>query len=560
MTARLPENLDLIATAPEGIRKLRGLILELAVRGKLVAQDPNDEPASELLKRVDAERKRLKMPPRPPGDDAPEPFSVPKGWQWLRFGDVAQHNSGKTLDKGRNTGHSRHYITTSNLYWGRFDLANVREMPIRDEELERCTARRNDLLIFEGGEAGRAAVWDADEEICFQNHVHRARFFAGINPYYAYRILQRLDLSGEINQFRKGVGISNLSGKALATIPFPVPPLAEQHRIVAKVDELMALCDRLDAEQADAESAQARLVDTLLGTLTQSADATDLAANWQRLAEHFDTLFTTESSLDALKQTVLQLAVMGKLVPQDPNDEPARELLKRIAHERARLDAEGVRNKSAPLTASDESERSFPVPKGWAVVTLPDLCRIGGGATPSKEKASYWGKGVPWVSPKDMKVDEIIDAQDHVTELALNETSLSRIPKESLLVVVRGMILAHSFPVAVTKIEVAINQDMKSLSAFRSEVIPFLALVCKGYKSKILDLVERSTHGTCKLQSQKLFAFLFGLPPLAEQHRIVAKVDELLTLVDRLQADLAESGRRQERLAATLIDTALLAA
>ena len=122
--------------------------------------------------------------------------------------------------------------------------------------------------------------------------------------------------------------------------PFPLP-LAEQHRIVAKVDELMALCDRLEAEQADAGAAHARLVATLLGTLTQSTDAAELAANWQRLAEHFDTLFTTEASLDALKQTILQLAVMGKLVPQDPNDEPASELLKRIAKERARLEADG---------------------------------------------------------------------------------------------------------------------------------------------------------------------------------------------------------------------------
>jgi hypothetical protein len=180
-TVNLPDHLDLIAAAPAGIQKLRGLILELAVRGKLVPQDPNDEPASELLKRIAKERARLEA-----------------------------------------------------------------------------------------------------EGAC---------------------------------------------RKSKATPLFPLPPLAEQHRIVAKVDELMALCDRLEAEQADAGAAHARLVATLLGTLTQSADAAELAANWQRLAEHFDTLFTTESSLDALKQTILQLAVMGKLVPQDPNDEPASELL-----------------------------------------------------------------------------------------------------------------------------------------------------------------------------------------------------------------------------------------
>ena len=161
MTARLPKHLDLIAAAPEGIRKLRGLILELAVRGKLMPQDPNDEPARELLKRIAKERARLeaegagkRSKATPSGDDAEKSFELPETWQWVRFEEIAQHNSGKTLDKGRNSGEPRPYITTSNLYWGRFELDSVRQMLINDDELQRCTARKNDLLICEGGEAG----------------------------------------------------------------------------------------------------------------------------------------------------------------------------------------------------------------------------------------------------------------------------------------------------------------------------------------------------------------------------------------------------------------------
>ena len=134
----------------------------------------------------------------------------------------------------------------------------------------------------------------------------------------------------------------------------------------------MALCDRLEAEQTDAGAAHARLVATLLGTLTQSADAADLAANWQRLAEHFDTLFTTESSLDALKQTILQLAVMGKLVPQDPNDEPASELLKRIAKERARLEAEGICKKSKASRQLERMSGHLTLPR-WLDVGNRDI-------------------------------------------------------------------------------------------------------------------------------------------------------------------------------------------
>ena len=141
-----------------------------------------------MIKRVTSETASKKTRLQPPVEEDKQPFSVPASWKWVRFGSIAQHNSGKTLDKGRNAGQARDYITTKNSYWGRFELASVRQMLIRDEELEKCTARKNDLLICKGGEAGRAAVWELDREICFQNHVHRARLFANINPYYAFRM------------------------------------------------------------------------------------------------------------------------------------------------------------------------------------------------------------------------------------------------------------------------------------------------------------------------------------------------------------------------------------
>src|SRR5690606_10004405 len=147
--------------------------------------------------------------------------------------------------------------------------------------------------------------------------------------------------SALIDSASQTTNIANVSLAKLRPLPFAIPPLAEQHRIVAKVDELMALCDRLEAQQADADSAHAQLVQALLDSLTQASDAADFAQSWQRLAEHFHTLFTTESSIDALKQALLQLAVMGKLVAQDPSDEPASELLSRIAEEKARLVTEG---------------------------------------------------------------------------------------------------------------------------------------------------------------------------------------------------------------------------
>ena len=565
MSVALSEHLPLLASAPEGIQKLRGLILELAVRGKLVPQDPDDEPASELLKRIAKERARLeigttreKNGQTPPSGESGRPFGLPKGWEWERFGEVAE------IERGGSPRPIKSFLTDDpdGLNWIKIGDTDIggKYITSTSEKIRRegLTKTRmvypGDFLLTNSMSFGRPYITQIKG--CIHDGWLRISPPKSLDKDYLYTLLSSPFVRKLFVIAAAGAVVMNLNADKVRELSIPLPPLAEQHRIVAKVDELMALCDRLGAEQADADAAHARLVNTLLGTLTQSADAADLAANWQRLAEHFDALFTTEASLDALKQTILQLAVMGKLVPQDPNDEPASELLTRIAKERAKLEIERAVKKSKPRSLISQCEP----PEGWEPATLPDLCKIGGGATPSKAKSAYWGDGLPWVSPKDMKVEHLFDAQDHVTELALSETRLPRISSGSLLIVVRGMILLHSFPVATTRAEVAINQDMKALTPFLPELQPYIALALRGWKPQILELVDRSTHGTCKLQSEKLFTFCFAIPPLAEQHRIVAKVDELMALCDRLKADLAESRARQARLSATLIETALRAA
>ena len=532
----LTDHLPLLAGAPDGIKKLRELILELAVRGKLVAQDPSDEPAEELLGRLalktprakDAGKKLIQQEFQSI-DEKQKTFEIPDKWIWVRFGQVAQHNSGKTLDNGRNSGVLRDYITTSNLYWGYFKLENVRQMLIREDELERCTARKGDLLICEGGEAGRAAVWELESEVCFQNHIHRARLRGDLVPRFFYRMFERLKATGEIDQYRKGVGISNMSGKSLASIIFPLPPVAEQHRIVAKVDELMALCDTLESQQASAESAHVQLVQALLDSLTQASDADDFAANWQRLSKHFDTLFTTEASIEAFKQALLQLAVLGKLVPQESSDEPACAFLKK----------HGIPSKTHPL-------------RGWAYVQFGSLGEIIGGSTPSKANAEFWGGDMPWVSPKDMKRPLIEEAKDHITAKALDETSLKIVPPNSLLMVVRGMILAHSFPVALTAREVTINQDMKALLV-PDEISSYMLMYLQAVKSVMVGLVDQSSHGTCKLLSEKLWSHIVCLPPLAEQRRICATIEQLMSIVNRTSICLKDAEAMVTNLLESLV-------
>lgn len=223
------------------LKKLRQQILQDAVQGKLVPQDPNDEPASVLLERIIQNGKSL-----PAIKHEEIPFNIPESWVWCRIGEVAQHNSGKTLDSGRNTGKPRKCLTTSNLYWGFFDIDSLKTIQIEDIELERCTAKKGDLLVCEGGDAGRAAIWNYDEDICFQNHLHRIRFYGNLNTSYGYWYFLHLSQSGRIENYRKGMGISNLSGKSLSMIIIPLPPLDEQNRIVTKIKQLMSLCDILE--------------------------------------------------------------------------------------------------------------------------------------------------------------------------------------------------------------------------------------------------------------------------------------------------------------------------
>lgn len=546
MSALLTGNLPLIADAPDGIRKLRGLILELAVRGKLVPQDPNDEPASELLKQLAAEKAQLVREGKikkdnlsPPKHTKLPPFTLPLGWAWARLADTVAVVTDGDHQPPPKTDSGIPFLVIGDLNTGRVTFNGCRFVSaIYFEGLDwskRPTA--GDILYTVTGSFGIPIPVIEKSPFCVQRHVAILKAATSSPVAYLLPYMQSLSAKAFAETIATGTAQKTVPLSGLREMPIALPPVAEQHRIVAKVNELMALCDRLEAEQADAESAHARLVDALLAALTRSTDAADFAANWQRLAAHFDTLFTTEAAIDALKQTVLQLAVRGKLVPQDFKD---------ISATSVSGDADGP-----PLLA---------LPKGWETTSFGALCEVGGGMTPTKSRDDFWGEGVPWVSPKDMKVDFISESQDQITARALSETTIRTIPSGSLLVVVRGMILAHSFPVAITRVDVTINQDMKALMPRNPEIAPYLMLVCRGFKNDFLNLVERSTHGTCKLETHKLLDFSFGLPPIAEQHRIVAKVDELMALCDRLKANLATARQRQATLADTLIAAVLVAA
>ena len=247
------ENFAPLTTRFDQIKALRQTIFNLAVQGKLVEQDPNDEPVSELL-----DRRRIAV-------SRTGPFELPASWAWVNVGAVAVARLGKMLDKAKNKGTPRRYLRNVNVRWFDFDLSDLLEMRFEDSELPEFTLRFGDVLICEGGEPGRAAVWDDREnDIYFQKAIHRIRFFNIVDSGFFVKELRASADDGRLAKYFTGTGIKHFTGKGLAAYLFPLPPLAEQHRIVAKVDELMALCDGLEASLASGNDTRHQLLDALL--------------------------------------------------------------------------------------------------------------------------------------------------------------------------------------------------------------------------------------------------------------------------------------------------------
>jgi len=484
--------------------------------------------------RVVKEGKIPKPKPLPLVGEGEVLFEVPEGWVWVRLPEAVTYEVGKTpptRDPRYWTDHGIPWVSIGDMPDGGTVKTTSRTVTeaAAAEVFQKLPIPAGTLLMSFKLTIGKVAILGLD---AYHNEaIISIRPFRNVNRDYLFYCLPLLAQGGESKKAIKG---ATLNGESLARLLIPLPPLPEQHRIVAKVDALMALLDRLETARSEREASRAALRDAALAALHDAPDAETVEVAWSRIAERMDDLFRDPIDVAPLRQTILQLAVRGKLVAQDPNDEPACVLL----------------GEHAMMLADSEPWR---LPCGWAWSSMQHLGDILGGGTPSKSNSGYWRGDIPWVSPKDMKCDRIVDATDHITEVAIEGSSVRLIPAGALLMVVRGMILAHSFPTALTEVPVTINQDMKALVPFRSDLADYLLLVSKGLRDVVLRLVERSTHGTCKLSSDSLFALPLPLPPLPEQHRIVAKVNALMALCDALEARLAAAREAQAAFAAAAV-------
>jgi len=516
------------AASVYGIKKLRELILELAVRGKLVPQDPNDEPASELLEKIAAEKTRLikqgvirKENSLPAIADEEKSYQIPKSWEWVRLTDVyySISPSGKKLKTSEIVGEGKHPVVDQ----GQSYIAGY----TNDSEL--LIVIPGPVVIF-GDHTTEIKYIDfdfvagADGTKILRPYLMDERFF------YTYLKSYKLENRGYARHF-----------KVLNDNLYVLPPLAEQRRIVAKVDELMALCDQLEQQQTHSIKAHQTLVETLLGTLTHVESQQEFSAAWARIAGHFGTLFTTEASIDQLKQTILQLAVMGKLVPQDLNDEPALALLDRIAAQKAEMAKNGKLRGPTSVVPMDPEEGNFQAPPSWLWVRFGEIMinRDGERIPVSKEEREGKAKVYDYYGASGV-IDKIDDYLFDKPLLLIGEDGAN--------------LINRSTPIAfIARGKYWVNNHAHVLDGISEEFLRYIELHINAIN------LEKYVTGTAqpKMNQAKMNTIPIALPPLGEQHRIVAKVDELLALCDTLKARLADAQAIQIHLADAIVEQAV---
>ncbi|ACA84798.1 restriction endonuclease subunit S [Shewanella woodyi] len=591
----ITENLDIWTTAIEqksasgrgsskkfslhGIKKLRELILELAVRGKLVPQASREarnsasyEPASILLERIASEKaqlvkdKKIKKPKALPVISEDEkPFELPKGWEWTRLQDIG-HDLGQKTPDCEFTYIDVGAINKELGFVEEPSILKASDAPSRARKLVKrntviySTVRPYLLNIAVIGN-------DLSPEPIASTAFAIIHPLLGMNSSYIYRYLRSPCFINYVESVQTGIAYPAINDKQFFNGIIAIPPTEEQHRIVAKVDELMILCDALEAQTEASKSAHQTLVEILLGALLlPSADANSpepvespelyFIESWQRVAEHFDTLFTTSASIDTLKQTILQLAVMGKLVPQDTNDEPAAKLLERIAAEKAQLIADKKIKKQKPLPAITDEEKPFELPNGWEWARFVDIAYLitdGAHHTPK-----YIEHGIPFLSVKDMSDGKLNFGDTRFISEEQHKDLIKRCNPQ------KGDLLLTK--IGTTGVPVLINTD-KEFSIFVSVALikfstneidgNFLSLLVKSPLVKKQSQEGTQGVGNKNLVLKTISNFPLLFPPLNEQHRIVAKVDELMALCDQLKARLSDAQTIQLHLTDAIVEQAI---
>lgn len=564
---QLLEHFDRLAEAPDAVARLRRFILDLAVRGQLVEQDAGAEPAECLLKQCELERAKAvaagvvrKEKPPPILNDVP--YLLPVGWVWARLGSTGRIFNGDSVSESEKVALSKvtdgyPFIATKDVGygWQQLNYVNGLRVPVGASALK--VLRADSVLICaEGGSAGKKTGL-TDRKICFGNKLFANEPWEGISASYLLALYQSSFFYKEFSSRMTGI-IGGISRAEFVLLPVPIPPAEEQMRIVAKVDELMALCDQLEAAQQERERRRDRLAAASLQRLNQHAlDATPEAQREHArfYLKHLLLLISRPAHIKATRRAILNLAVRGKLVEQVVDAEPASVLLKRL---QADIKSYGIQNRVHPAAVSAITHGTAPyaLPAGWVWARMASLCRVvtdGDHLPPPKSD-----HGVAFLTIGNVSSGALSFANSrYVSQDYFDKITPYRKPElGDILYTVVGA--SYGRPVLVeTDQPFCVQRHIAILKPAADLQLRYLHLLLKS--QFVYDQATASLTGTAQptIPLRPLRNFLIPLPPLGMQHRIVAKVDELMALCDQLEAQLTTTQTDSRRLLEAVLETAL---
>jgi len=542
------------AEAPNGIQKLRELILQLAVQGKLVEQDPKDEPAERLLQLIKDEKLRLAQNKQikiainlSPIKNEDKLFSEPHNWTWCRLDHLCYQITDGTHFTPKYTDSGIPFLSVKDITKGFIDLSHTRFISAEEHSQlsKRCNPEKYDILFTKVGTTGIAKVIDIDIE--FSIFVSLALFkfpTCYICPYFLELLLNSPIVKQQSSDNTQGVGNKNLVLKHIKNFIVPLPPYNEQKRIVAKVDQLMALCDALAEKQRLKREAHSSLNTTCLHHLTTAPDEAEFTRHWQRIAKNFNQLYTTPQSVSQLRQAILQLAVQGKLVEQDPGEESADKLLSRIEELKSKLVKEKKIKTIKPQRTIENDEYPFQKPPGWEFVRLGTIQNFVNGYAFKSDEYSEDGIGI-------IRIGDIQNGEIKVEDMKFVPLRYKDLLDKSLLVEPEDLVIAMSGATTgklgfnKTNNEYLLNQRVGKIDFFIvDKIYGFYFLTTKIRE----NLNISSGSAIPNLSTTQINDIIFPLPPLEEQNRIVAKVDQLMALCDILEAKLTQGEQTSEKL------------
>jgi type I restriction enzyme S subunit len=557
---RLLGHYEQIADAPDAIARLRRFILDLAVRGKLVPQDANDEPASELLKRVAKEKARLdrkertKREPRNHNGEA-EPVELPRGWALARLAELVSILNGRAYKQNELLSAGTPVLRVGNL----FTSDRWYYSTLLLEEDKYCD--KGDLIFAWSASFG-PFIWTG-EKVIYHYHIWKLPLHseADLNKLYLYNFL--LQKTREIKEAGHGISMIHMTKEKMELIQVPLPPLAEQHRIVAKIDELMGLCDRLEAARAGRESMRDRLAAASLARLNVP-DPKTFQADAQFAIKALPALTTRPDQLKAIRQSILNLAVRGRLVPQDPKEGTSSEVLSDLLIERQKSWELGRASKATKdYTPPEHEEGHFNLPKNWTWASALELCqRVESGSTPPAAEM-FEGEGeIPFLKVYNLTLTGALDFSIKPTFIsrATHEGRQSRscINPNDVLMNIVGPPLGKVSIVPDKYKEWNTNQAVVLFRPSISLLPEYLSICLRSVSvlSWITDLAQK-TVGQLNISVTKCRRLPIPFPPLLEQHRIVTKVEALMLLCDQIELNLNVTAANRRELLDALLAEAL---